>query len=99
MTKVFCIRQKGLINEGTTEMWSYRVFTIDTLEEYEELKMWGVDDPWDYSFEDEESLESSDEWYARYLDANRHEIECPSDWVVTEILKQHYQLEVVKYIH
>lgn len=30
MKKVFCIRQKCAIQEGTAEMWSYRVFTIDT---------------------------------------------------------------------
>lgn len=106
MIDVFCILQKCLINEGTTAYWSYRVFHAISLSEFKNLKLEGITDPWPIFDDDEEEEQvSALEWYSRYQryregDKPRiYEGSAPSYEMVTEILKQEYHLNVIKYIY
>ena len=106
MTNVFCIFQNHLINEDTVEYWSYRVFHAVSLSEFNGLKLEGLADPWPlYDDEEEEEQVSALEWYSRYRRYIRgdkpivYQGQAPSYEMVTEILKQEYHLNVIKYIH
>lgn len=102
MTNVFCVIQCRPINEGTVDYWTVRVFHAERLFEFESLKLEGLAD---LCFPDYEDVnpEPALEWYTKYQryisDKPIYQGDAPSPEMVTEILKQKYHLNVIKYIY